>query len=135
MSIRTLAIYGNYLSELDQASTLEKLGATLQKTSHSYAAYRLFSSKDSQALLCEDKHEGRQIRVEIWQLDSDAILQLFEQQAAYKHLAKLTLSDRTSHLAFLAHLHFCLEHNLEEVSRFGGWERYLLKKEEQKAAE
>lgn len=132
MSNKTLAIYGNYLSELDKTATLEKLGATLIKTSHTSASYRLFTAEDSQAMLCEDQQEGRKIRVEIWQLDSDAILQLFEQQVANKFLAKLSLSDGTSHFAFLAPLHFCLEHHFEDVSRFGGWERYLLKMEERK---
>jgi len=130
---RTLAIYGNTLSDLDKTSTLEKLGASLLKTGHTAPSYRLFTSEDKQALLCEDKEAGRQIRVEIWQLDSETILDLFEQKASQYHLAKLELSDGTEHLAFLTPLNHCLENNCEEVSRFGGWERFLLKTAEQKS--
>lgn len=128
---RTLAIYGNHLSELDQNHTLEKLGGSLLKTSHSTASYRLFASQDKEAILCEDKSTGRQIRVELWELDAEAMLSLFEQRPTHTYLTNLKLSDGSSHLALLTPLSYCLEQNYEEVSRFGGWERYLLKTAEQ----
>lgn len=130
---KQLAIYDNYLSELDQTSTLEKLGAKFLKTSHSAASYRLFSSPDTQAVLCEDGIDGRQIRIELWDVDAETILNLLEQIPAEHHLTKLKLSDGSSAFCFMAALSFCLEQSYEEVSRYGGWERYLLKKAEQES--
>ncbi len=128
---KLLAIYGNYLSDLDQTATLKKLDAELLKTSHSAASYRLFSSPETQAVLCEDATDGRQIRVELWQTDAETILNLLEQLSSEYHLANFKLSDGSTAFCFMAALSFCLEQNYEEASRFGGWERYLLKKAEQ----
>ena len=136
MTTYTLAIYGNHLSELDKAKTLENLGAKLLRTTHSSASYRLFASQDNQAFLCEDSEdtsEGRKIRVELWEITADAILQILQDLGDAYYLKAFYLSDGTASLAFLSSLSFCLTENHQEVSRFGGWERYLLKVAEQDA--
>lgn len=131
MSKHTLAIYGNHLSELDQNEGLKKLGGQLLKTTHSSASYRLFELSDKQAVMCEDTKEGRQIRVELWELDADAILKILKELAPIYHLTTFNLSDESTNLAFLSSLDYCLAQNYKEVSRFGGWERYLLKTAEE----
>ena len=84
-------------------------------------------------ILCEDTKEGRQIRVELWELDADAILKILEELTPNYHLTTFKLSDESTNLAFLSSLDYCLAQNYKEVGRFGGWERYLLKTAEQEA--
>ncbi len=138
MKKHLLAIYGNKLSELDSQSTLSTLGAKFLKTAHTTANYRLFSTHNKthneEAMLCEDITNGRQIRVELWALAAEPLLELFNQQNSQQssqvYLAKTQLSDKTDCFVFLNSLEHCLDLEYEDVSRFGGWERYLLKKAE-----
>ncbi len=134
MKKHLLAIYGNKLSELDSNSTLNTLGAKLRKTAHTTANYRLFSTHNKthneEAMLCEDSSNGRQIRVELWELAAESLLELFNQQGSQVYLAKTQLSDKTDCFVFLSSLEHCLDLEYEDISRFGGWERYLLKKAE-----
>ena len=138
---KTIAIYGHQLSELDQGSSLEKLGASLIKTSHSAANYRLFAVSDTQAALCkvnediDDSTDGKQIRVELWEVSVNALLKLIDEAPDMYFPEKFNLSDGTESLALMLDLAHCQKEGYEDVSRFGGWERYLLKKAEREKAE
>ncbi len=89
-------------------------------------AYRLWSIHDAYPGMTRDDRRGTGIALELWELSAGGILQLLRGEPEGLCLGKVTLADGRVVLGILAEA--TILEGCQEITRFGGWRKYLQSK-------
>ena len=118
-----LAVNGTLMRGLELNRNLLDVGARFVREAKTDNAYRLYSINDRHpAMYRVAKGDGRQIEVEIWELDGDGIASVLEKEPPGLCVGKVVLSDGSIVLGVLGEPH--IFEGQKDITNYGGWRHY-----------
>jgi allophanate hydrolase len=122
-----IAVVGAHLSGMPLNHELTGVGGRLLRAARTAEDYRLFALPNTRppkpGLLREPGFQGAGIEIEVWALPAAAFGRFVARIPAPLGIGKLQLQDGSSVCGFLCESYAVA--GADEVSRFGGWRRYL----------
>ena len=85
--------------------------------------YRLWSIGDEYPAMVRSSIKGGTIELEIWQIDSEALLQILSNEPPGLCLGKIELSNGEVVLGILAEPYICK--GKKDITASGGWRAYI----------
>jgi Allophanate hydrolase C-terminal domain len=119
-----LAVNGTLMRGLGLNPHLLEAGGIFVSEETTAPVYRLWSIHDDYPGMVRSESGGASIAVELWELPTEGILQLFSGEPEGLCLGKVTLADNRVVPGILAEAWILKD--CKEITRFGGWRKYLL---------
>ncbi len=118
-----LAVNGTLMRGFALNRNLVDVGAEFVKETSTAPCYRLWSITDSYPAMLRDDSAGNSIRVEIWTLTPDALIDLLLKEPPGLCIGRVELESGETVFGVLAEP-FLIKDS-KEISSFGGWQYYM----------
>lgn len=123
MNNNFLAVNGTLMRGLSLNRNMLEVQATFIKESKTSPYYRLWSVNDQYPGMIRDEENGQAIKVEVWELSSEALVTILHKEPPGLCIGKLELENGEVVFGILAEP-FVVK-NQKEITVFGGWRNYI----------
>lgn len=117
-----LAVNGTLLRGFALNLNLIEVGAEFVQETATAPGYRLWSIDDAYPAMLRDEATGASIRLEVWALSPEGLVEVLQREPPGLCLGKVELRDGEAVFGVLAEP--CLITGHEEITRWGGWREY-----------
>lgn len=88
--------------------------------------YRMWSIDDSYPAMIQDDTDGASIELEIWELSTDALVEVLRNEPPGLSMGKVNLNDGEWVFGIFGEPYIC--EGMQEITKWGGWRKYLSQK-------
>ncbi len=117
-----LAVNGTLMQGQSANPILIKAGAKFAGDARTAALYRLWSVADKHPGMLRDEQGGTSISLELWEIDPEKIIAVFEQEPPGLVIGRVLLENGSSVLGILAEPYLLT--GSQEITQYHGWREY-----------
>ena len=118
-----LAVNGSLMRGLALNKNLLDVNAEFVREARTSDQYRLWSIDDQYPAMLRDAEHGANIDLEIWELSSDALVEILKNEPPGLSLGKIQLIDDEWIFGILGEPYIC--NGMEEITEWGGFRNYI----------
>jgi len=117
-----IAVNGTLMKGESSNNILIEAGAKFVRDARTAPCYRLWNVGDKHPAMLRDEQGGASISLELWEIDSEKLIEVLEQEPPGLVLGRVLLNNGDSVLGILAEP-YILEDS-KEITQYLGWHEY-----------